>query len=55
MRNISGKFVNKIKTCVLYSVTFFRISCGLWDNVEKYGRARQAKVGNIIRRMRCGA
>jgi hypothetical protein len=27
-------------------------SCSLWDNVEKYGRARQATVDNIIRWMR---
>jgi hypothetical protein len=31
---------------------FFQKSCRLWDNVEKYGRARQATDGNIIRRMR---
>jgi hypothetical protein len=31
---------------------FFRKSCRLWDNVEKYGRARQATDDNIIRRMR---
>jgi hypothetical protein len=29
---------------------FFRKSCHLWDNVEKYGRARQATDDNIIRR-----
>jgi len=54
MRNTSSRFVDKIKTCILYSVTFFRISCHLWDNVQKHGRARQAKDGNIIQRMRCG-
>jgi hypothetical protein len=31
---------------------FFRKSCRLWDNVEKYGTARQYTDGNIIRRMR---
>jgi hypothetical protein len=31
---------------------FFRKSCGVWDNVEKYGRARQATDNNIIGRMR---
>jgi hypothetical protein len=30
----------------------FRKSCRLWDNVEKYGTARQATDGNITRRMR---
>jgi len=44
--------VEKIKIHILYSVTFFFKwkSCRLWDNVEKYGRVRQAIV--IIRRMR---
>jgi len=26
----------KINTHILFSVTFFRKSCRLWDNVEKY-------------------
>ena len=30
----------------------FRRSCSLWDNVEKYGTARQATDGNITWRMR---
>jgi hypothetical protein len=43
------KVVEKIKTHILCSVTFFRISCRLWDNVEeKQGRAGQT----TIRRMR---
>ena len=48
------KAVDEMKTNVSYSITFFffRKSCRLWDNVEKYGRARQAKYDNIIRRMR---
>jgi len=29
------KVVEKIKTHILCSVTFFRKSCRLWDNVEK--------------------
>jgi hypothetical protein len=29
---------------------FFRKSFGLWDNMEKYGTARQATDDNIIRR-----
>jgi hypothetical protein len=36
------KVVDKIKTHVLCYVTFFRKSCRLWDNVEKYGTAGQA-------------
>jgi hypothetical protein len=46
------KVLDKIKTHILCSVTFFRKSYRLWDNVEKYGTARQAADGNIIRRMR---
>jgi hypothetical protein len=46
------KVVQKSKTHILCSITFFRKSCRLWDNVEKYGTARQATNVNIIRRMR---
>jgi hypothetical protein len=47
------KFVEKIKTHILCSITFFfRKSWLLWDNVEKYGTARQATDDNIIWRMR---
>jgi len=38
------KVVEKIKTHILFSVTFFRKSCRLWDNVEKYGITRQCKA-----------
>jgi hypothetical protein len=44
--------VEKIKTYILCSVTFYRISCRLLENVEKCGTARQATDDNIIRRMR---
>ena len=43
--------VEKIKTRILCSVTFFRKLCRLWDNVEKYWRAGQATDDWIIRRM----
>jgi hypothetical protein len=46
------KVVERIKTHISPSITFFRKSCRLWDNVEKYGTARQATDDNIIRRMR---
>jgi hypothetical protein len=42
----------KIKTHISCSVTFFRKSCRLWDNVGKYCTAGQATEGNIARRMR---
>jgi len=34
------KVVEKVKTQTLCSITVFRKSWGLWENVEKYGRPR---------------
>jgi hypothetical protein len=44
----------KVKTHILWLVTFFLFLnfCSLWDNVEKYCRARQATDDNIIRCVR---
>jgi hypothetical protein len=42
MRTVLGKVVEKIKTHILCSVTFFLQSCSLWDNVEKCGGVRGA-------------
>jgi hypothetical protein len=42
MRIFHTKAVEKMKIHVLCSITFFRKSCRLWDNVEKYYRAGQA-------------
>ena len=36
------KVVDKIKMHISCSITFFRKSCRLGDNVEKYGGARGA-------------
>jgi hypothetical protein len=47
MRNVSDKFVEKIKTHILCSITFFPRIVRLWDNVEKYGTAGQATDDNI--------
>ena len=44
------KVVEKSKTYFMIS-NFFRKSCLIWDNVEKYGRAEQATDDNRIRRM----
>jgi len=41
------KFVQKIKTHILCSVTFSRKSYRLWDNVEKCCRAGQATGDNM--------
>ena len=42
------KVVDKIKTHILYSLTFFRKSCRLWDNVEKYCRVEQVTDKNMV-------
>jgi hypothetical protein len=42
--------VEKIKTYTFCSVNFFQWSCRLRDNVEEYGRARQATDDNATRR-----
>ena len=41
------KVVDKIKTHILCSVTFFRKSGRLWDNVVKYFTAGQAIDDNM--------
>jgi len=39
----------KMKTHILGSITFFlRKSCHLWDNVEKFSRARRATDDNMV-------
>jgi len=47
LRNVSDKFVEKIKTCVLHSVTFPRKSSRMWGDLEKYCRTGQAIDDNI--------
>ena len=44
------KVVEKIKTHILCSVTFFfsKSHAVSWDNVEKYGTARQATGVSVI-------
>ena len=42
------KFVENTKTHILCSITFFRKSCSLWNNVEKYGKTGQATDENLI-------
>jgi hypothetical protein len=41
------KVAQKLKTHILCSVTFFRKSCRLWDNVGKFCRGGQATDGNM--------
>jgi len=40
------------KNHFIFSDIFFRKSCRLWDNVEKYGRIGHVKDVNIKKRMR---
>jgi hypothetical protein len=54
MRNVSDKSCRENQnTHFMFNNLFPRKPCRLWDNVEKYGRVRQATDDNIIRRMRC--
>jgi len=50
MRNVSDKSCRENQNTHFKCNNFFllRNSCRLWDNVEKYGTARQAIDGNII-------
>ena len=41
------KFLEKIKTHILCTVTVFRKSCRLWDNVDKYWEAGLATDNNM--------
>ena len=53
IRNISDKYSRERQnTHFTFSIFFFRISCCLWHDVEKYERTGQAIVENTIRRMR---
>jgi hypothetical protein len=40
------KVTEKINTHILWLKLFFRNSCLLWDDVEKYGRTGQATDNN---------
>jgi hypothetical protein len=44
MRNVLDNLVEKIKRHILCSIPFFRKSCSLWDNVEKYVGDRGAPM-----------
>jgi hypothetical protein len=51
-RNVSDKSCTENQNTHFMFNTFLRKSCRLWDNVKKYGRARQATDDSIIQRMR---
>jgi hypothetical protein len=50
MRNISHKHSRGITTQILLSISFSGTSYLLWENVEYYGRYRQATDDEVIRR-----
>jgi len=52
MRNVLGTEVIEKNRNTFYVSAFIWKSCRLWDNLEKYVRARRATDDNIIRRMR---
>ena len=54
LRMRKTKFVEKIKTHILCSVTFFGKSCRFWDNVDKYGGAWRAINDVTIWHIRVG-
>jgi len=47
IKNVSPKFVEKIKTHILCSILSSRKSCRLCVNVGKYGTAGQATDDNV--------
>jgi len=53
MTNISDKLCRENQNTHFIFNDFSRKSCRLWDNVEKYGTARQGKDDNMARCMRC--
>jgi hypothetical protein len=46
-RIFQTKTVEKIKTHILCSITFFSKMYHLWDNMEKYGRAEHTTDVNM--------
>ena len=52
MRNVSHKSCRENQTHIWCSITCFRKSCRLWDNVKKYGGARGATNDVTIWRIR---
>jgi len=50
---VSENLVEKIKTHNLCSVTFFRKSCHLWDDVEKYLEPATPQMTKWLMRIAC--
>ena len=51
MRKVSNKIIDKIKL-KSYVQELFSENCTVYDNMQKYGRGKQATEDNIIWRMR---
>ena len=47
MKNVSAKSCSEIRNTHLFSTTFHRKSCSLWDNVETYCRKEQVTDDNM--------
>jgi len=47
------KFVEKVETHILCLVNFFRKTCRLWENVEKYFRVALAEDDYSCLRIAC--
>jgi hypothetical protein len=47
-----AKAVERVIAHILVPIKFFRNSCRVCDNVEKYGKAREATDNNTIGRIR---
>ena len=52
MRNVSDKTCTENQNTFKCSITYFRKSCRVWDNVQKRCRAGQATDDDKIRRVR---
>jgi hypothetical protein len=52
MRNVLDKSLEKVKTHILCSITFFSTMAVLWDNVKKYCRDGQTTDETTTRRVR---
>jgi hypothetical protein len=50
-RNISDNMCRENEKRILCSLIFYLKRCRLWDNEEKYGRAKQATDDKTIERM----
>jgi len=53
LRNVSVKFVEKIKTHILHSGTFPRKSCCMWDDLENIVEPDRPQMTRMLMRIVC--